>query len=304
MSARKVWLAMALAAIVAVAVIAPAYASVGGGGYLTWTSLTGSPHGGYTTATNKCAVCHAVHNASTALGSELLLRSSVADACNYCHVGGAGGYTQVYGGVAANYSGEDFTTAHNFYAAGDDAPGVECANCHQVHAAANLMTPNAYLTTKLLTEPLAADDTDYDTLAGQPQSGDTSDTALTKWCTKCHGVGLMTYSYYNGVDVPGGGTDSFSNMASHVMTIAAASYTSPSGFTGKIAWADSTQCASCHAFGYTTSAWPHYTQGAARFLPIGASVASGTATGATESGDDGVCLRCHVSGTDGVSMTF
>jgi hypothetical protein len=298
-STRKFWLALALTAIVAIAVVAPAFASVGGSGYLTWTSPTGSPHGGYTTSTQRCKVCHAVHNASTAAGAQLLLRSSVVDACNYCHVGGGGGYTTVYGGIVGNYSGTDFTTAHNTYGGG----GVKCTNCHQVHAADNTMTANAYLTSKLLIGS-KTDFTEYDTFAQQPLVGDTSNTALTKWCTRCHPVGLGTsYGYYNGVDYSGSG-NSYLYKGSHVMTIAAASYTSPSGFTGKIAWADSTQCSSCHNHDFGLPAWPHYTAGAARFLSAGGSITSAS-VGATNSADDGVCLRCHRDGvTSGTGMNY
>ncbi len=43
------------------------------------------PHGGYTTTTQKCKVCHAVHRAN---GAYVLLRVDDADnACSYCHVG-------------------------------------------------------------------------------------------------------------------------------------------------------------------------------------------------------------------------
>jgi len=46
---------------------------------------TTSPHGGYSTASNKCKVCHAVHRAE---GAFKLMRSDTADdACNYCHIG-------------------------------------------------------------------------------------------------------------------------------------------------------------------------------------------------------------------------
>lgn len=295
--ARKVYLGLALAAIVAAAVVAPAYASVGSG-YLTWDSASpGSPHGGYATTTNKCAVCHAVHNADAT--GELLLKGTVAGACNYCHVGGLGGYTQVYGGVVANYQGTDLSGAHNFYGGG----GVTCSQCHQVHAADATMTANAYLTTKLLIGA-KTDFTQYDSLAGVPLSTDTSNTALTKWCTKCHDVGLGTNNtYYNGYDYPGSGFDSFSYPGGHVMTTATANYAMPDGSTRRVAWLDSTQCASCHSAGYTTSAWPHYTAGAARFLMSAGASTSSTA-GAVEPSDDGVCLRCHREGTSGIGLDY
>jgi hypothetical protein len=43
------------------------------------------PHGGYTTTSNKCKICHAVHRADGAF--KLARADSADDACSYCHVG-------------------------------------------------------------------------------------------------------------------------------------------------------------------------------------------------------------------------
>jgi hypothetical protein len=71
------------------------------GGYAAFDATTGipagvgyasgvngkGPHGGYSTTTNKCKVCHAVHRAE---GAYYLLRAdSQDDACDYCHIGGS-----------------------------------------------------------------------------------------------------------------------------------------------------------------------------------------------------------------------
>ena len=46
---------------------------------------TNDPHGGYSTTSNKCEVCHAVHRAT---GTYRLLRvDRPDDACDYCHIG-------------------------------------------------------------------------------------------------------------------------------------------------------------------------------------------------------------------------
>lgn len=44
-----------------------------------------TPHGGYTTSTIKCQVCHSAHKASVT--GEKLLASTAAEACAYCHAG-------------------------------------------------------------------------------------------------------------------------------------------------------------------------------------------------------------------------
>ncbi|MDZ4168896.1 MAG: hypothetical protein U1E26_04470 [Coriobacteriia bacterium] len=298
---RKTWALFAVAAIAALAFALPAFASVGDSGYLTWDSMGGangtSPHGGYSTTTQKCVVCHAVHNADGF--GELLLRGSVADACTYCHVGGGGGYTQVYEGVVTNYSGTDYDNAHNTFQVASVDYGVKCTTCHSVHAAATKMTNNAYLTSRLLVGSKTFTGNEYDSFAQAPLSTDSSDTALTKWCTACHDAGLGTGNqYYNGADWAGGTPDmsGVPNLATaHVMTSDTASYDFPDGTTGQVAWLGSEQCASCHASGYRTSAWPHFTPGA-RFLVSAASAASVTPTAAVDAQADGVCLRCHVSG--------
>lgn len=60
------------------------------GSYRSWDDTTtamytANPHGGYSTTSNKCSTCHAVHRAN---GSFALLRTDNVDhACDYCHVG-------------------------------------------------------------------------------------------------------------------------------------------------------------------------------------------------------------------------
>lgn len=289
-----------IAALFVLLMVAPAFAETGFTGYLTWDSVSGelgqgtSPHGGYSTTTKKCAVCHSVHGA--AFDGEILLPAPVSGACNYCHVGGAGGYTQVYGGDPDNYYGTDLDNAHNSF---DDAfgaeGGVRCTTCHSVHAAENVMTDNAYLTKRLLIgDKTYSDDPspNYDPIGLAPLSTDTSDTALSKWCAGCHFTKGGSYTYW--------GTQ---NGQSHNMTTATASYSNPATTeTTQVAWVNSNQCSSCHSSGYTTAAWPHYAGSpgdpaeGVRWLETAAN-ASDTPAPATDSKADGVCLRCHVNGT-------
>ncbi len=286
-------------ALIAIAFAVPAYATYGDSGYVTWggvKDLPGqapSPHSGFTTTTVKCAVCHSVHNAD-AMGN-VLLATDVASACNYCHLDTTTGISQVYESDTNNYQGTDLPNAHNDFEILGVEKGVTCNQCHQVHAADFVMTDNEYLTQKLLRGSKTQDGT-YDPLGGAPVSGEESNTALTKWCARCHFTGLgTTYTYYM--------TDY--NNTSHVMTAAADAYDNTQvSYGGRVAWKDSTNCSSCHSSGYTTSKWPHFTPGN-RFLES-ATNASDTPVGTTNDNEDGVCLRCHRAGdgVTGIGQTF
>lgn len=270
--------------------------------YVQWSDVATmpgqgtSPHGGYTTTTVKCAVCHAVHNAPA--GSELLLPTSVASACDYCHVNSASSYTQVYGSNPDNFALADIPNAHNYY--NGTQPTLFCTTCHQVHGADYKMTANAYLSTKILIGPKTYTELpqpNYDPLAKAPLSTDDSATALTKWCAGCHfNLGGIYYAESYGIQSDG------SVAQSHIMTTATASYTNSPTYSGKVAWQNSTYCSSCHSSEFGTSEWPHYTQGE-RFLESGSDAAA-VATGSADSSEDGVCLRCHRNGTDGTGLTF
>jgi len=250
-----------------------------------------SPHGGYSTATAKCRVCHSVHAASTVLGSELLLPTSVRDSCAYCHLRSGSGYTQVYGGDINNYSGTNLPNAHNTWIAGGVEQGVTCTMCHQVHAAQNRMTQNASLTQSLLINWVI-----YDPAAGAPLAADSREMALTRWCAGCHfnlppGTSFFATEY---------------DMGTHIMGPARANYANPAAsFTGRVAWRDSTYCMSCHSSDYgVPGGWPHMTAGV-RFLESATS-AAGVTMPASIPTQDGICLRCHRDGTGtaGVGISY
>jgi len=288
-----------LFAFPAMATTTPAWAGFGSTpGWYDWSvvsTLPGnvgrtSPHGGYSTATAMCRVCHSVHAAST-LGSELLLPTSVRDACAYCHMNAGVGYTQVYGGIPANFSGGNLPNAHNAWVDGLGVrQGVTCTMCHQVHGAANQMTANASLTQSIL-----RNFTVWDPEAGPPLATDSREMALTRWCAGCHftlppGNPFFTTAY---------------NMNTHIMSIANTYYANPAAsFTGRVAWRDSTYCMSCHASDYGVhGAWPHMTTGS-RFL-VSATSSVGTTMPASNPIQDGICLRCHRDGTGaGVGLTY
>jgi hypothetical protein len=269
---KRTTIVLFLAAILLLVSATAAFAAQGDSGYIG----TGgeNPHQGYDTTTKKCAVCHAVHHADVP-GSEALLRSTKDGACTYCHISTpAISYKRVYGEKEIYYTATS-TKGHN----SDD--GASCRGCHQVHGAAANMTGVYYLDQKILkvitTGTLSGD------LEVAPTSADSSDTAVSKWCSSCH-------AYYTQAK----------NKASHVMTS-----------TGPVGYVASTECKSCHnsstVDGVATSTpFPHYADGA-RFLTSADTSISGSvgATGAIDGTDDGVCLRCHLStSTIGVGRSF
>ncbi|TLM78064.1 MAG: hypothetical protein FDZ70_04605, partial [Actinobacteria bacterium] len=69
-----------------------------------------SPHTGWLDTTNYCNQCHAIHEAEDVgagyIDGQYLLRSSSAEACDFCHVNPADpfGIAQVYDADPANYA--------------------------------------------------------------------------------------------------------------------------------------------------------------------------------------------------------
>ncbi len=150
--------ALAAVAIVALSV-APAFAEGynESGDYTRANGYFAGPHGGYTTTTNKCSVCHSTHYAQ---GSYMLLRANSREAaCDYCHGGGGGSTINIMmdndykasavasagagDGVAITDTGMGLGTGHTLgstlNAPGDIKPaysdpnGFACFDCHSPH---------------------------------------------------------------------------------------------------------------------------------------------------------------------------
>jgi hypothetical protein len=297
--------------------------------YAPWTSVgfnAGSlttPHKDYRVSTVKCSVCHAVHKGTA--GGELLLRSSVSGSCSYCHISSSFGLSQLYGGVEANYSGADKAEAHGAAIPGATV-GSRCVDCHSVHGASTWATPTAVATKILRTQvSYTGNHTDPQmtaTLALGPTA--TRDAQITVFCTLCHPYyqgahnGTIALNYpYTGVP-----TQSVATYQSHIMTAATASFDAggASLSLGRVAYADSSYCRSCHdagrldmvaVSGVNTDSFPHYTEKFTRFMVSQTSTSSpeATTTYTQATGPtDGVCLKCHVGtlGTSpgGVGVTY
>jgi nitrate/TMAO reductase-like tetraheme cytochrome c subunit len=255
---RRISLIVLVVAVAALVV--PAMALAGG-----WNTPSANPHGSYATNSNLCKSCHAVHEAelSPETNGEKLLRSTVAGACDYCHVGGAISATQVYNSLPASYAadvGNEHTlgTGTDIPDSGDAAGSAltsndynidfSCVSCHSVHGANTLAGGNI-----LKNNP-------YTPTAGTV-------TTLDEFCADCHDNNYVT------VLDTGGASD----QSSHVMTTT----------LGSIADNPSDNCRDCHSGGNGTQAnnWPHLTTGY-DFLKD-AYAQFGT------DAYDSVCLDCH-----------
>lgn len=298
----------------------PAFGDWGDSTYAVWRDISAampgqSPHGDYDTTTQKCRVCHAVHAANPA--GQALLHTTVQDACAYCHIVANVSDYVVYGGNVNNYAGTDFESAHNVSVAGGLTGG--CVDCHTVHKAYTQMPVNAALRKKILkgsqTSPIS--NPTYDPFAGAPLSSDSTEAALTKWCTKCHRsvTGGVPYGYYNDYATNEAEFGEGYNIIeyTHIMKDLAvdgnvydASIRGGSLEPTVVAWGSSKYCSSCHTSNYGDSShkWPHYTDGARFLVSAGdiSAAASPTAPGKTKY--DAVCLRCHRDGTRGVGLSW
>lgn len=166
-----------------------------------------SPHGGYTTTTNKCKYCHAVHRAT---GSYMLTRAdSRPEVCDYCHGDGAGAGNL----VVADYEGHSVSKDMMYLG---PAPGGEdgdvfvasstnpflCISCHSVHGDTLLIVhlsdlPSSYL---LLNNP------------DKMETTYTTSNTLSEWCADCHSAIFGSHEVTRTV----GGEPTFSHDTSRV----------------------------------------------------------------------------------------
>lgn len=270
-----------------------------------------SPHGGYATATIKCAVCHSVHSASTisysykdATGNTItktpdtLLKMAANDSCYFCHVTNPIDNSVVYGGSLAIVNGN-----------GDDhhSPSANCSQCHaSVHGANAIKDVPAVQGLLLKSLPTSAGktqnlDTMIDNTAagsgftaaeyrdGTVATGERS-AAIGLFCAGCH---AGSYQNADANSQNGQGI-----MTGHrVMATARGTYngagigSTASTLTVPAAFASATECKSCHDAdnGFGEPGFPHFTPGAARFLNAGSYLNSSdtTAVGVSATADDG-----------------
>lgn len=323
--------------------------------YIDWDagSVNGAagPHAGYVTASTKCNVCHAVHYAATSdfdstsdptnasyqgnwvTGSEqteMLLRSSVANSCNYCHIDTAVGGVQLWGGTSANYTSADPTGNFSHGQSGS----ASCVSCHAVHGANTFKGANEAkilrqrsdrpIQAQVLASSNPADTSIASIFADTATAIASTDKYLQQvaFCTQCHAeytdaseTTIAGTSFYS-VPAPGQPYKGHP-MVSDINNFSAAGDTTP---LSQVAYVDSASCRKCHdaggtdQTGVTFNSFPHYTRGYFRFSTSGAditalgSVASTSNAGVahtTLAAEDGNCLKCHRDGAGaGVGLNY
>lgn len=311
-SMKKTALVLVIAAILIFAFAATAMADTTSGGAVAPTDTRydwnpaapnnnpETPHKGYAYNTTKCLVCHAVHKAPAA--GEVLLGTTVASACNFCHVDATGISSKLV------YGGDGVVGADN-----DNGHQISCTLCHAVHGA-NTVNQAALSSSILKADIATAQNTavaDWNMNTGSELG------ALSAYCTQCHPYFTNEYA---AADTAGDVTSApyiAGTWNSHIMTSDFGAYNpvddsaNPTGATKigiAVAYASSAYCTSCHDAGRnatftSTDSFPHETLGA-RFMKS-ADYLGATSHDAAVPNEDGVCLKCHrSSATTGVQFNF
>lgn len=315
--ARKSIIVLVLACVFVFSFASMAFAAVGDAGLdhaaPFWSTTgayaanatTATPHLGFSTNTYKCAVCHVVHD--TATTGEVLLRSTVANACTACHLDGSTAIKDVYASDATQWT-NDLRSNHSA------TSGLTCTGCHGVHGANCVKTAgwDTYILRK-----------DASLLSNQPggtmgavaganlNTGTDASLVLSNYCTQCHAYYTAAY-------------DTAATAGMHVMKAAGTTYTNGTKVNIRVANADSTSCTSCHDIaGSTVSSataatvgFPHNVPLTDRFMNVapyvggGASAATLSTTGANPfykgAQSDGACVKCHLwaNGANGAGVDF
>jgi predicted CXXCH cytochrome family protein len=275
-----------------------------------------SPHGGYATATVKCATCHAVHQAAPA--GDTLLRVKASDACAYCHVatvanGGVGGAV-VYGGdiAIANASGDDHHASgasancssycHASVHGSDsvkDVPAVAGVLLKNIASTGGVDRPVQLLNMADLIDP----STGLSTQLATVNDAATRKAAIGIFCGSCHnGAYYVTgasqnvaFNYTTATATWSLQTGTAAKTGHRVGVTPSANWNAGGTIssslkqTGAVAYAAAADCQSCHdaSDGLTGNpGFPHYTPGAARFLTAaGFAGDTKTAVGAPTTAD-------------------
>lgn len=300
-------------------------------GYLSWdyavatdpVNNVGSPHGGYTASTNKCAVCHSVHQATPG-GSVLTAYgpyATYAAGCVACH-----GDTSTFTDVRMTANADGYISPHG-----------TCTRCHTLNPHGAEGSQYAVLAGKLLNTvgdgyiaaDLAANENNLDAGmfdgTGDAEAGLILGTGYL--CSACH---MQAFAVNDPGYDPAGGR----NLTGHRVLANATDtwdnslYGASMTATSTVAFADAYGCDSCHSAQDINgdSAFPHgyvdatgavspKTVAGSSYIWLTTAANAGEALQLLETTEpdspillskDGLCLKCHRSASDaaGVGISY
>jgi hypothetical protein len=156
------------------------------------------PHGVYKTTTNRCSMCHTLHDAPT--GFSLLPGNTVKDTCFTCHdgTGGFGVYGTIEKRTGAPAAGGHTIESTNVVPGGDAATGgsstavsfrgtsgnLTCSDCHSPHDS-NTVAPFTGERVRIRAHEAPVYSTKL--LKQQPTGAATATSVYgSDWCAGCH----------------------------------------------------------------------------------------------------------------------
>ena len=245
------------------------------------------PHGGYTTSTNKCKDCHAVHLAT---GTYLLTRADSANqVCDFCHSETSGLATKRVS-LNTNGHGVDTNTPDPIVAPDDTTPtpytipkaNWGCVDCHSVHNSQTVKLADEPSTKLLKADPNPGKAYFYYNPSLIDTTTRQSPQKLAAWCSACHNANFGYHKtpkqYYNGTETI--------NVYGHDVAEDSATLDTTTGYALNVNPDNGNQgpnCKQCHqADGGST--FPHESTAPDLLM---------SAVNSTKSNLDVVCISCH-----------
>ncbi len=167
-----------------------------------WTGPSASvgPHGSYSTASDRCSMCHTLHAAPTAF--RLLPGTTIKNTCLFCHdgTGGMGVYGAIKARTGAEGSGGHSVDTTNVVPGGASDGGtstaafggvggtLSCDDCHSTHDA-NTVNPFMGERLRIYSTGFGTNGIPYtNKLLKKRPTGATVETADygSDWCMGCH----------------------------------------------------------------------------------------------------------------------
>lgn len=245
------------------------------------------PHGGYTTSTNKCKECHAVHLAT---GMYRLTRAdSASQACDFCHSETSGLATKR---VSLNVNGHGIdTSTPDPVAAPDDTTPTPysvpkanwgCDKCHSVHNNQTVKLADEPTTKLLKADPNPGKTYFYYNPSLIDTSTRSTPQKLAAWCSACHNANIGSHKTpKQAINISGLTITAYGHDTSETSTSLDAN-----GFATSVGPDDAVNngpnCKQCHPA--DGGNFPHSSTAPKMLM---------SAINSTESNLDATCINCH-----------